>query len=117
MIIAYRVFSTLIYPFLFLFILFRLVFKKEDIERYKEKVLVSHFNVIRKKNSKLILFHAASLGEFKSIIPIVEKLNSQHENIEFLITTTTLSSSKIADKIFGKHNNVHHRFFPLMLIF
>ena len=112
MIIAYRVFSTLIYPFLFFFILFRLVFKKEDIERYKEKVLVSHFNVIRKKNSKLILFHAASLGEFKSIIPIVEKLNSQHENIEFLITTTTLSSSKIADKIFGKHNNVHHRFFP-----
>ena len=50
------------------------------------------------KNSKfkLIWFHAASIGEFKSIIPIIEKLDDS--KFQFLITTTTLSSSNLAKK-------------------
>ena len=112
MIIAYRVFTTFAYPLLFFFIIFRLFLKKEDIKRYKEKILVSNFNVKRKKNSKLILFHASSIGELKSILPIIDKINSDKKNLEFLITTTTLSSSLIAEKILKKYENIHHRYFP-----
>ena len=112
MIAAYRIFTTFIYPFLFFFLLFRLILGKEDMKRFREKIFVSHFNIKKKANTKLILFHAASIGEFKSIIPIIEKINSNQKNIEFLITTTTLSSSKIAERMLKRYDNIHHRFLP-----
>ena len=98
MIFIYRVFTTLIYPFLFIFIYYRKFLKKEHPERYKEKVLPSNFKINRKKNSNLIWFHAASVGEFKSIVPIIEKLIIENNNFEILVTTTTLSSGNLATK-------------------
>ena len=116
MILAYRIFTTLIYPLLLVFIILRKIFKKEDPVRYKEKIFPSHFNVNRKENSKLIWFHAASIGEFKSILPIIKELNS-NSNLEFLITTITLSSSNLAKKELKKFSNVQHRFFPFDVSF
>jgi 3-deoxy-D-manno-octulosonic-acid transferase len=113
MILTYRILTNLIYPLLIIFIFFRKIFKKEDSVRYKEKILISHFNIDRKKNSKLIWFHAASIGELKSIIPIIEELNTNGNNLEFLITTVTLSSSNLANVELKKFNNTHHRFLPL----
>ena len=109
---AYRILTNLIYPLLFLFVFLRILLKKEDSERYKEKLLSSHFNVNRKKDSKLIWFHAASIGEFKSIIPIIKELNKNNDKLEFLITTTTLSSSNLAKEELKNFHNVQHRFFP-----
>ena len=113
MILLYRILTKLIYPFLFILIFVRIFFKKEDPKRYKEKILVSHFNVTRDKNKKLIWFHAASIGELKSIIPIIQRLNTELHNFEFLVTTNTLSSSQIAKYEFDKHDNISHRFFPV----
>ena len=113
MIFTYRVLTGLLYPFLIVLIYFRKILNKEHSERYKEKILSSHFNVIRKKNSKLIWFHAASIGEFKSIIPIIKKLNDENNNFEFLITTITLSSSNLAIEELKNFNNVYHRFMPI----
>ena len=112
MVRLYRVITTLIYPFLLTFILLRIFFKKEDPVRYKEKIFSSNFNIIKKKNFKLIWFHAASIGEFKSILPIIEELNKKKNKLEFLITTVTLSSSNLAEEELKKFNNVQHRFFP-----
>jgi len=112
MTLLYRALTSIFYPFLIAIILLRKFTGKEDPIRYKEKIFYTHFNVIRKKNLKLIWFHAASIGEFKSIIPIIEELNKK-EGFEFLITTTTLSSSNLAKEELKKFNNVHHRFFPL----
>ena len=112
MTLLYRALTSIFYPFLIAIILLRKFTGKEDPVRYKEKIFYTHFNVIRKKNLKLIWFHAASIGEFKSIIPIIEELNKK-ESFEFLITTTTLSSSNLAKEELKKFNNVHHRFFPL----
>ena len=85
------------------------VFNKEDLSRYKEKIL-SHILILKNNNKKLIWFHAASIGELKSIFPIIENLNTHENEREFLITTSTLSSSKIADIKFKNYNNIHHRF-------
>ena len=112
MILIYRVLTSLIYPFLFIFVYCRRIINKEDSKRYKEKLLPSCFNVKRNSSMKLIWFHAASIGEFKSIIPIIEKLLINNSNIEVLVTTTTLSSGNLATTEFKKFNNVHHRFFP-----
>ena len=112
MILIYRILTTLIYPLLFIFIYCRKILKKEDSIRFKEKILISHFNVNRKKDSKLIWFHAASIGELKSIIPIIELLNQNKNKLEFLITTTTLSSGNLAKIELKNINNVYHRFIP-----
>ena len=114
MILTYRIFVTLIYPLLCFFIYFRKILRKEHPERYKEKIAISFFNAVKRKvNSKLIWFHAASIGELKSIIPIIKELNSKNNNLEFLITSITLSSSNLAKVEFEKYNNVYHRFMPL----
>ena len=115
MILLYRVLTTLIYPLLLIYIFIRKLKKKEDPTRYKEKIFISHFNIVRKE-TKLIWFHAASIGEFKSIIPIIEELNTSH-NYQFLISTTTLSSSNLAKEELKRFDNVQHRFFPFDVSF
>ncbi len=113
MILAYRVFTTFLYPFLFIFIYYRKILKKEDPKRFKEKILVSHYRINKKDKSKLIWFHAASIGEFKSIIPIISQLNIKNRNLKFLVTTTTLSSGNLAQIELKKFSNAEHRYLPL----
>ncbi len=112
MILAYRILTNLLYPLLLILIYYRKIINKEDPIRYKEKILVSYFNVREKENSKLIWFHAASIGEFKSIIPIINQLNLKRQNLKFLITTNTLSSGNLAKKELKKIVNAEHRYFP-----
>ncbi len=117
MILTYRILTTLLYPFFLIIIFCRKILNKEDKYRYKEKILPSHFNVKRKKNTKLIWFHAASLGELKSIIPIIKELDNNNKNLEFLITTVTLSSSNLANSEFKNFQNIYHRFLPIDVLF
>ena len=113
MILAYRIFTYFLYPLIIFFIYLRILLKKEDPIRFKEKIFVKYFNVKKSTNLKLLWFHAASIGEFKSILPLIQELNDKENNFEFLITTTTLSSSILAIKEFKNLNNVHHRFMPI----
>ncbi len=113
MILTYRVLTTLFYPLFIVLIIIRKILHKEDQFRYKEKIFTTHFNVVEKKNKKLLWFHAASIGEFKSIIPIIDELNRSNDNLNFLITTVTLSSSNLAKTLISNYNNVYHRFFPI----
>ena len=77
MVSVYRFLTQILYPFLIIFTYCRKFINKEHPERYKEKILHTHFNVKKKDKSKLIWFHAASIGEFKSILPLVGKLNTE----------------------------------------
>ena len=117
MILAYRILSNFLYPFLFIFLYLRVFLKKEDPKRFKEKLFTSHFNVKRKDELKLIWFHAASIGEFKSIVPLIEQLNTNKKSYEFLITTSTLSSGNLAKLELKNLYNVHHRYFPFDVSF
>ncbi len=112
MILVYRVLTNILYPFLHIFLLIRVLRNKEDPKRYKEKIFVKHFNVTKANNSKLLWFHAASVGELNSIIPIIKKIDDKKKNYEFLITTTTLSSSQLVELKFKIFENVKHRFMP-----
>ena len=117
MLVFYRVLTSLLYPVLCILIYLRKILKKEDPKRYKEKIFSSSFKFYKDKNKKLFWLHAASIGEFKSILPIIDELNNKNKKLEFLITTTTLSSSHVAKEELKKYNNVHHRFFPLDVSF
>ena len=113
MILFYRVLTTLLYPVFIILIFFRKLQNKEDSIRYKEKLFPKYFKSHRKKNSNLIWFHAASIGELKSIFPIIKLLNKDRENLEFLITTITLSSANLATEEIKNFENIYHRFFPV----
>ncbi len=98
MIYIYRLITILFYPILIILIYLRKLSKKEDHIRYKEKIFTSKFFPNRDKKKQLIWFHAASIGEVQSIFPLVKKLNNEKKNLEFLITTVTLSGGKIVQK-------------------
>ena len=91
-----------------LIILIRLIKKKEHLTRFKEK-----FTFFSKKRrlGKLIWFHGASVGEFISIVPLIEKLEKDKDIKQILVTTSTLSSAKIFAKF--KFKKTVHQFFPI----
>jgi 3-deoxy-D-manno-octulosonic-acid transferase len=113
MITVYRYLTLLLYPFFILLIYLRSISKKEDRLRFKEKIFYTSFRVNRSDNKKLFWFHVASIGELLSILPLVEEINSSNKNIDFLITTTTLSSANLLKEKLNEYNNITHRFFPL----
>ena len=74
MIQTYRLISLILYPLLILIIYLRKIFNKEDKVRFKEKLFFSSFLKKFDDRKKLIWFHAASIGEVQSIIPIINQL-------------------------------------------
>jgi len=117
MIYTYRLISTLLYPLLILIIYLRKSFNKEDKIRFKEKIFSSSFLKNFDNSQKLIWFHAASIGEVQSIIPIISQLNKKENKFKFLITTVTLSSGKFIKKEFKVSDNITHRYLPLDINF
>tara|TARA_Y100000816_G_scaffold284567_1_gene262933 strand:- start:2886 stop:4139 length:1254 start_codon:yes stop_codon:yes gene_type:complete len=108
MIIIYRLIINIIFIISPFIIIFRLIKKKEDPKRFKEKFC---FFSKKRGNGKLIWFHGASVGELQSIVPLLEILQKDKKISKILVTSNTLSSSKIIDKI--KLNKVIHQFFPI----
>ena len=108
MLIIYRFLINLIFLISPIIILLRLLNKKEDLKRFKEKFC---FFSEKRGLGNLIWFHGASVGEIKSVVPIIEKLENNRNIQKILITSNTLSSSKIIQNY--KFKKVIHQFFPI----
>jgi len=95
----------LISPFV---IVFRIIKNKEDKKRFIEK-----FSIPTKKRikGKLLWFHGASVGEILSIIPLIKNYEKKKSIDQILITTSTLSSSKVLKKYNFK--KTVHQFYPI----
>ena len=108
MFLFYRILINLILFLSPIIILIRFLQKKEDPIRFKEKI---GFFSKKKLKGKLIWFHGASVGEILSVIPLIEKLEKNKHIRQILITSNTLSSSKILSKL--KLKKTIHQFFPI----
>ena len=109
MLYIYRLIINLIILLLPIILIYRLIKRKENIFRFKEKI--GFFSENKKKNGKLIWFHGASVGEIQSIIPLIEKYKKSNKISNILITSNTISSSKILENLSGK--KIIHQFFPI----
>jgi len=108
MFLIYQILSYFFLVLSPLIIFYRIIIKKEDKRRFLERYGI---NSINRKAGKLIWFHCSSVGELMSVIPLVEKFERNKKIDQILLTTTTLSSSKIIKKFYFK--KVSHQFFPI----
>ena len=114
LLIFYNFLTFILYiPFIFLTFI-RIFLKKEHSVKYKEKIFFTNY---KRPNGFLFWFHVASIGEFKSILPIIEFYLKQNPRNNFLITTVTLSSYNEYKKLFDSNNRVYHQFMPFDLKF
>ena len=96
-------------PLVYLNTYLRLIRKKEDADRYKERFGYTNFKQILKKD--VIWIHASSVGEFKSCDFLI---NSFHKNYSLLITTTTKTAADYALEHYGE--KIIHQYAPFDVI-
>ena len=107
MFFIYSILTNILFLLSPIIFLFRILKKKEDINRFQEK-----YCIYPKKNfQKTIWFHAVSVGELMSIIPVINKLEKNKKVKKIIITSSTISSAKIFKK--QKFQRTIHKFFPL----
>jgi|TARA_B110000090_G_scaffold200503_1_gene241516 3-deoxy-D-manno-octulosonic-acid transferase len=112
MLFTYRVITNLIILFTPIIFLIRLLKKKEDPKRFKEKFC---FFSKRRGKGKLIWFHGASVGEILSVVPLIQELEKDKSVNKILITSNTLSSLKVINTLSLK--KTIHQFFPIDNLF
>ena len=108
MFFIYQIIITIILLLSPLIIFFRVLKNKEDKVRFKEKLC---FFSKKRGSGKLIWFHGASVGEILSIMPLVHEYEKKRSINRILITSNTLSSSKVLEKY--KFKKTIHQFFPI----
>ena len=104
---VYNIFLYIVFLLSPIIFLVRILNSKEDPKRFKEKLCIYS----KKNNLKSIWFHAVSVGELISIIPVLKILEKDRKIDQIIVTTTTISSAKIFEK--QKFKNIIHKYFPI----
>ncbi len=89
-------------------IILRIFKNKEDPKRFVEKFSIPSK---RRQDGLLIWFHACSVGELLSIIPLINYYEKNNAVSQILVTSSTLSSSKVLKKF--KFKKTIHQFYPI----
>ena len=111
MFFLYQIILSIILLISPLVIFYRILINKESKERFLEKYSI--FSK-RKEKGKLIWFHGASVGEILSVIPLIEKYEKDKSIRQILVTSSTLSSSKVLERF--KFKKTIHQFYVFDLL-
>ncbi len=81
---------------------------KEDANRLNER-----FGQPQKArpDGKLIWFHAASVGEAVTLLALINKISDEHDDINLMLTTGTVTSANMIAKKLPK--NAFHQYIPV----
>ena len=107
MAIVYYFATSLLHYLLRPYLYFRILKKKESPIRFREKLGITN---AEREDGYLIWFHCASIGELKSIFPIIDHYVKKNK---ILVTTSTLSSSERFYKKYSNNKNIIHQFAPI----
>jgi 3-deoxy-D-manno-octulosonic-acid transferase len=101
-------FATIVLHYLLRpYLYFRIIKKKESPIRYREKLGITEKN---RNDGYLIWFHCSSIGELKSIFPIIDYYIKKNQ---ILVTTSTLGSNEVFQKKYFNIRNITHQFAPI----
>lgn len=101
-------FTTIVLHYLLRpYLYFRIIKKKESPLRYREKLGITEKN---RNDGYLIWFHCSSIGELKSIFPIIDYYLKKNQ---ILVTTSTLGSNEVFQKKYFNIRNITHQFAPI----
>jgi 3-deoxy-D-manno-octulosonic-acid transferase len=104
---VYFFLTFLLNYFLYFFLFIRVLRKKESATRFREKLSITNAN---RDGGFLMWFHCSSIGELKSIFPIIDHYIKKNK---ILVTTFTLSSSEVFYKKYSDNKNIIHQFAPI----
>ena len=102
MFLLYQIIISILVVISPIILIYRILINKEDKKRFVEKFSLP--SEVR-RNGKLIWFHGASVGEILSIIPLIKNYENNRSIKQILITSSTLSSSKVLKNINSKNNS------------
>jgi len=105
----YIIISYLLIPLIIINTYIRILKKKEDKSRYRERFGIT--KIQKPKNKELIWIHASSVGEFKSCDFLI---NNFYKKYCILITTTTKTASDYELKNYSK--KIIHQYAPYDII-
>lgn len=109
--LLYRILSLILFPFIELYLFYRVYKKKEDAHRLRER-----FGKATKSRpaGDVIWVHAVSVGETNSVLILVDELLKKFPQSSILFTTTTLTSAlTVAAKLPEFGGRVIHQFLPV----
>ena len=101
----YKTLSYFLIPIIKINTFIRILKKKEDKIRYKERFGLT--NLKKPLEKEIIWIHASSVGEFKSSDVLI---NNFYNNYYILITTTTTTAADFAIKNYG--DKIIHQYAP-----
>ena len=108
----YNLANIILFPFYIVLLLVRVVKGKENLKSLKSRFAIY---TAKRKKKKLIWVHAASVGESIIAMNLVNELKKKYKDLDFLVTTGTLSSANIINKWLPA--GVYHEFTPLDNLF
>ena len=108
MFLIYQLIISIIILLSPIILLIRIFKKKEDKKRFVEKFSI---HTKKKEKGKLIWFHGASVGEILSVVPLIKYYEKKKIIKQILITSSTLSSSKVLEKF--RFKKTIHQFYPI----
>jgi 3-deoxy-D-manno-octulosonic-acid transferase len=105
----YRGATTLLGPFIYLFLLLRRRRGKEDRARFAERLGKADRP---RPEGRLVWIHAASVGEATSALAFIDRLRETQPHLAILVTTGTVTSARlVASRTAG--DGVLHQFVPV----
>lgn len=109
MFLVYRLSSYIAHYFIRMYLNFRIQNGKETEVSIKEKLA---FPSAERPSGKLLWVHAASVGESKSVMPIIDILSKKHK-LNILITTSTLTGADFIKTKISSNKKLIHQFIVL----
>lgn len=104
----YKIFSVIFSPLIDFYLLYRKKKGKEDSERFHERLGKPSFP---RPSGALVWLHAASVGEAISVLPLINKISKDYPEINILLTTGTITSSKVLASKLPK--DIIHQYIPI----
>ena len=105
--LIYNILSIILFPVYILIYFYRYLSGKDTISSIAGRLV---FTSSPRSKGKLVWLHAASVGESMVALTLIEGLAKKHKDLNFLVTTGTISSAKIVTK--WKSKNCYHQYTP-----